>query len=148
MKNLYFFILFLLYIFVSFTDEPIQYTSDQVILLRRLGNQLNHLVAGKVFSNIQLIFIDCAANGLRLSGNQDDLPRGLFARAELYRLQGNYHSAWDDLEEAHDIAERGEMQLWLTDYHLLAGRVISHQLPVSSLQWAVIRWLKMAGRLH
>ena len=38
MKNLYFFILFLLYIFVSFTDEPIQYTSDQVILLRRLGN--------------------------------------------------------------------------------------------------------------
>ena len=82
------------------------------------------MVAGKVFSNIQLIFIDCAANGLRLSGNQDDLPRGLFARAELYRLQGNYHSAWDDLEEAHDIAERGEMRLWLTDYHLGASRLL------------------------
>jgi tetratricopeptide (TPR) repeat protein len=64
-----------------------------------------------------------AVDGLRKAGQQYFIPLGLFARAELYRLQGDFPSAWDDLEEAHDIAERGEMQLWLTDYHLAACRL-------------------------
>jgi tetratricopeptide (TPR) repeat protein len=69
-------------------------------------------------------YLNQAVDGLRKAGTQHHIPRGLFARAELYRLQGDFPSALDDLEEAHDIAERGEMRLWLTDYHLGASRLL------------------------
>jgi hypothetical protein len=48
------------------------------------------------------------------------LPRGLFARAACYRAQNKFAPAWADLEEAREIAERGEMKLHLADYHLEA----------------------------
>ncbi len=68
-------------------------------------------------------FLNDAVDGLRESGNQDELPRGLFARAELYRYQSKFKEAWTDLEEAKEIAERGQMNLWLADYHLEAARL-------------------------
>ncbi len=64
-----------------------------------------------------------AVAGLRESGNQDELPRGLLARAALYRVQGHFAKAWEDLNEVQEIAERGEMRLHLTDFHLEACRL-------------------------
>ena len=64
-----------------------------------------------------------AVDGLRKAGTQDHLPRGLLARAGYYRVTGDYKRAWGDLEEAKEIAERGEMKLWLADYHLESSRV-------------------------
>lgn len=61
--------------------------------------------------------------GLRDAGQQQELPRGLLARAELHRVKGDFDSAWDDLNEARDIAERGEMRLYLADFHLEATRL-------------------------
>jgi len=43
--------------------------------------------------------LNAAVDGLRQSGNQDDLPRGLLARAALRRVTGDPHGA------AHDLAE-------------------------------------------
>ena len=51
------------------------------------------------------------------------LPRGLFARAACYRAQNEFALALADLEEALEIAERGEMKLFLADYHLEASRL-------------------------
>ena len=51
------------------------------------------------------------------------LPRGLFARAACYRAQNEFALAEADLEEAREIAERGEMKLHLADYHLEACRL-------------------------
>jgi len=68
-------------------------------------------------------YLNKAVAGLRESGNQDDIPRGLFARAFLYRMQQDFPNAWDDLAEALEIAERGSMKLWLGDYHLEACRL-------------------------
>jgi transcriptional regulator with XRE-family HTH domain/tetratricopeptide (TPR) repeat protein len=68
-------------------------------------------------------WFDEAVNGLRKAGTQHELPRGLFARAGYYRITREYDKAWADLHEAIEIAERGEMKLWLTDYHLEAGRM-------------------------
>ena len=68
-------------------------------------------------------WLDEAVDGLRKAGGQDHLPRGLLARAGYYRAAGDYEKAWGDLEEVKEIAERGEMKLWLADYHLEAGRV-------------------------
>ncbi|HUV02859.1 MAG TPA: tetratricopeptide repeat protein [Desulfobacteria bacterium] len=79
-------------------------------------------------------YLNQAVAGLQEAGKQDYLPRGLFARAFLYRVQHNFHKAWDDLEEAREIAERGSMKLWLVDYHLEACRVINQQLAVGNKQ--------------
>jgi tetratricopeptide (TPR) repeat protein len=64
-----------------------------------------------------------AVDGLRQAGQQDDLPRGLLARAELYREQGEFEKAQRDIEEAVTIAERGEMGLHQADCHLEYARL-------------------------
>ena len=68
--------------------------------------------------------LDQAVDGLRAAGTQDYLPRGLLARAELYRQQGDYQEAEKDLQEVFEIAERGEMRLHLCDYHLAIARLL------------------------
>jgi tetratricopeptide (TPR) repeat protein len=68
-------------------------------------------------------FLNQAVDGLRNAGAQEFIVRGLLAQASLYRLQGDFHSAWSDLTEAKEIAERGEMKLYLADYHLEAARL-------------------------
>ncbi|UCE99251.1 MAG: TIR domain-containing protein [Planctomycetota bacterium] len=68
-------------------------------------------------------FLNKAVDGLREAGQQWFIPRALLTRAELYRYQQNWEKAWGDLEEAREIAERGEMGLYLADYHLEAARV-------------------------
>jgi len=69
---------------------------------------------------------------LRESGYQDDLPRGLLARAELYRVREQFAKTWEDLEEAREIAERGEMRLHLTNYNLEAARVCLAEIQSGS----------------
>ena len=77
----------------------------------------------KDFSQASRDYLNQAVQGLREAGTQHHLPRALFARALLYRLQGEFAPAWADLEEAREIAERGEMKLYLADYHLEACRL-------------------------
>lgn len=68
-------------------------------------------------------FLNQAVDGLREAGQQQLIPLGLLARAEMYQYQREFEKAWADLEEAAEIAERGEMNLWLADYHLEAARL-------------------------
>ncbi len=68
--------------------------------------------------------LDQAVDGLRAAGAQHHLPRGLLARAELYRQQGDYGKADQDLQEVFEIAERSEMQLHLCDYHLATAKLL------------------------
>ncbi len=68
-------------------------------------------------------YLNQAVDGLRESGYQYYLPLGILARAALHRMQQEFPKAWDDLEEAHEIAERGSMGLHLADYHLEAARL-------------------------
>jgi tetratricopeptide (TPR) repeat protein len=78
-------------------------------------------------------WLDEAVDGLRKAGTQEFMARGLLARAELLEfriknLEGKDREEclaeiWRDLDEAREIAERGEMKLWLADYHLESSRV-------------------------
>ncbi|MBW8040273.1 MAG: hypothetical protein FVQ85_09770 [Planctomycetes bacterium] len=68
-------------------------------------------------------YLGQAVDGLREAGTQDQLPRGLLGRAEYYRYAGEYEEAWGDLGEAREIAERGEMGLWLADCCLEGARL-------------------------
>jgi len=72
-------------------------------------------------------YLDQAVEGLRKSGDQDFLALALINRAEYYRHMKEYAKAQDDLSEARDIAELGEMKLHLCDYHLEAGRLCHAQ---------------------
>jgi tetratricopeptide (TPR) repeat protein len=72
--------------------------------------------------------IEKAVDGLRRSGNMDDLPRGLLTRAWLRFLDGactGPESAQEDLDEAWEIAERGPMKLFLADIHLYRARLFA-----------------------
>jgi tetratricopeptide (TPR) repeat protein len=69
---------------------------------------------------------DHAVDGLRRSGNMDDLPRGLLSRAWLRSLTSprtGTESAQSDLDDAWEIAERGPMPLFLADIHLHRARL-------------------------
>jgi hypothetical protein len=47
-----------------------------------------------------------------------DLPRGLLARAALFRKTGDFQPARRDLDEVKRITRRGEMRLHQCDAHL------------------------------
>jgi tetratricopeptide (TPR) repeat protein len=64
-----------------------------------------------------------AVEGLRQSGNEDFLPRGLLARAALRRVQGDLPAAEADLSEALEIADLGSMRLHECDAHLEWARL-------------------------
>ncbi|MCP4699684.1 MAG: hypothetical protein GY862_22965 [Gammaproteobacteria bacterium] len=60
-------------------------------------------------------YLDQAVAGLRQAGTQNHLPRGLLARAALYRELKESKKARADLAEAEEIAQRGGMELYLVD---------------------------------
>lgn len=64
-----------------------------------------------------------AIDALRKSGQMDDLPRGLLARAALLRETGELDRARRDLDEAMRIARRSEMRLFQCDAHLEYARL-------------------------
>ncbi|MEZ5536538.1 MAG: SEFIR domain-containing protein [Thiolinea sp.] len=69
-------------------------------------------------------WLDQAVASLRAAGQQDDLPRGLLARAALHRHTRDFARARQSLQEVFDIAEPSGMRLHLTDYHLEMARVL------------------------
>jgi len=64
-----------------------------------------------------------AVDGLRASGNNDELPRGLLARAAFRRSVGDWDGAARDLDEVEEIAEPGPMRLFLCDMTLERARL-------------------------
>jgi hypothetical protein len=66
---------------------------------------------------------DHAVEGLRTSGQNDDLPRGLLARAAYFRGSGDWAAAARDLDEVLEIAEPGAMKLFLCDRALERARL-------------------------
>lgn len=83
-------------------------------------------------------FLNQAVDGLREAGQQDNLSRGLLARASLYRHQKNFPAAWTDLDEAREIAEYGSMRLHLADYYLEACRVINEQSKMKNEEYEIM----------
>ena len=68
-------------------------------------------------------FLQRAVDGLRQAADMTYIPRGLLARAGLYRFKAEYGRAERDLAEVYRIATRGPMGLHLADYHLESARL-------------------------
>ena len=81
--------------------------------------------------------LDEAVEGLRVSGQNDDVPRGLSARAAFRRAIGDWDGAARDLDEAQEIAEPGPMRLFLCEIALERARLALARIeafaPLSAL---------------
>jgi hypothetical protein len=64
-----------------------------------------------------------AVEGLRASGRNDHLPRGVIARAAFRRAVGGWDGAKRDLDEAKEIAEPALMRLYWCDCALESARL-------------------------
>ena len=126
---------------------------------RLLGIALDHLSLGRAHLGLALAaprpaplgeeaetnfakaveHLDHAVEGLRQSGCEDDLPRGLLARGTLRRLRGDLPAAEADLSEAMEIAERGSMRLHECDAHLEWARLCRQQGDRNGLERHVTR---------
>jgi tetratricopeptide (TPR) repeat protein len=110
-------------------EQTLEWAKQQLGLL---SNALDHLTlgrawlmaaqdhpgtTGKVWDTAR-DFLDRAVEGLRLAGVQEFLILGLLARAAYFRLTHDFANARADLDEAKEIAEFGDMKLYLVDYHL------------------------------
>ena len=87
------------------------------------AEQMVHEGAGSCDLNKAKDHLDNAIETWRNSGLVWDLPRGLIARAALYRTINNEAGARRDLDEAMRIARRGEMRLLQCDAHLEYARL-------------------------
>jgi hypothetical protein len=72
-------------------------------------------------------YLNEAVAGLRKSGSLHSLPIGLLSRAAISRSQKKFDESWADLNEAHEIAIPGNMNLFLSDYHIEATRLLIAQ---------------------
>ena len=67
--------------------------------------------------------LDEAVDRLRTSGRNEQVPRGLLARAAFRRTVGDWDGAARDLDEVEEIAEPGPMRLYLCDCALERARL-------------------------
>ncbi len=80
-----------------------------------------------------LEFLDTAVEGLRKYGSNQHLPRGLIYRAHCHRLLRRFDLAERDLAEALEMAQLGDMKLFLVDYHLERARLcLAQNLPAEA----------------
>ena len=116
---------------LSRAEQTLEWTKTERFLL---DIALDHLSLGRahLFQALQegsqdftqaAEHLNQAVDGLRQAGNQDEVPRGLLARAEQYRVKGEFNKSQHDIEEAMTIAERGEMGLHQADCHLEYARL-------------------------
>ncbi len=110
----------------SLFDAPLaRLTMGKALMLKSLDSNSSDFSKSKDYFNQ-------AVDGLRQAGSQDYLPLGLLARANVFRLKNDFISSWADLDEVEEIAEYGQMRLYLTDYHLEACRNIQAQIADNS----------------
>ena len=116
------------------SQQVLQRAQQTLIWAKQAGGSLldialNHLSLGRAHLHQQQLsaaqqHLDQAVKGLRDASQQQYLPLGLLARAELHRQQGDYQEAEKVLKEVFEIADRSEMQLHLCDYHLATAKLL------------------------
>ena len=68
-------------------------------------------------------YLNAAIDGLSASGQNDQMPLALLARAAFCRSIGDWHAAQRDLDEVEEIAEPGPMRLFLCDMEFESVRL-------------------------
>ncbi|MBF0160967.1 MAG: hypothetical protein HQL88_01640, partial [Magnetococcales bacterium] len=101
-------------------EKTLQWATKRSMLLEIA---LDQLTLGQAHSGLKNwkeagAWLEKAVSALERAGGQDDIPRGLIARAAFYRLQQQWEKARGDLEEAWEISRRGGMTFYILQLHL------------------------------
>ena len=131
-------------------QQTLKWATDGGLSLLTIA--LDHLSLGRAHLQQQQLsaaqqHLDQAVNGLRAAGDQDLQPLSLLTRAELYRQQGDYGKADQDLQEVFEIADRSEMQLHLCDYHLAMAKLLRTRTDQDQNQPAITHHLQTAEKI-
>ena len=111
------------------TEEVLDRSSRTIELekaaRRPLHTAVHHLCIGQALgvSPEALDHLNQALDGFRSAGTIHYVPRGLLARASLYRLAGDLNASQRDLEELRILTTRSGMRLYVADYHLEQARL-------------------------
>ncbi|MBF0380410.1 MAG: toll/interleukin-1 receptor domain-containing protein [Magnetococcales bacterium] len=106
---------------VTDTEDLLSIALDK-LSLGRAYHQMSLSNKSQDFSHADK-WLNAAVKKLRQANALDELPRGLLARAALWRDMGSFVAARKDLAETFDICQRGNSLLFLTDYHLESARL-------------------------
>jgi hypothetical protein len=132
---------------VSCAEVERRATSAQTIALRKgwlLDIALDHLTlarvglvralwAGPVRQPVlDLPHVAAAVNGVRASGDMDELPKSLLSAAVYHFVRGEHDRARALLDEVQQIAERGPMPLYLADVHLHRARLFRDRAELAT----------------
>jgi hypothetical protein len=98
-------------------------TTRHVAVTESLQCPLVAATSSELMERARQLFDD-AITQLRASGQQDDLARGLLGRCVYRRDAGLFEECREDLIEAQEIAERGEMKLARVDCDLAWARYV------------------------
>lgn len=82
--------------------------------------------------------VNRAVDGLRAAGQQDDIPRGLLTRAWLRHRLNNPSGAKSDLDDAWQIAARGNMRLHMADIHLTRARLFGDRAELAKARSLIV----------
>jgi tetratricopeptide (TPR) repeat protein len=104
------------------TDSVLDIALDH-LTLARVGLVRAILTHGLPQPTLDLPHVAAAVNGLRGSGNMNDLPKALLTAAWYHFVRGELDQAKQWLDEAQQIAERGPMPLYLADILLHRARL-------------------------
>jgi len=113
--------------------EVIERAENSLIICRRIGNQLGigldqlmlaqaHAESGANDEECRRLF-DAAVVELRSANSDDYLPHALLWRAGFNRANHRWEAAGEDLTEVEEIADFGEMRLFLADSALERARI-------------------------
>lgn len=93
------------------------------LTLARVGLIRAILQADRSQPTLDLPHVPAALYGIRAAGTMNHLPRGLLTAALYHHVRGEPALAEKHLAEAQQIAERGQMRLYLADVHLHRARI-------------------------
>ncbi|KAF0106510.1 MAG: SEFIR domain-containing protein [Anaerolineaceae bacterium] len=124
-------------------DSLLAIALDNLSLGRALSQTSEVLETSEVSQAIT--YLNRAVDGLRQAGQQTELPRGLLARAEYYRVTGALEKCQRDLDEAFGVASRGGMGLYLADCHLGFARLKVSKLASLKVEGANLQTLQPAN---
>ncbi len=83
--------------------------------------------------------VQLSLDKLRLSGRQDLVPYGLLTRAWLCYSLKDFARAKTDLEEAWQIAARGNMRLHMADIHLTRARLFRDKAELAKARALIVQ---------
>lgn len=114
---------------IAYYQDVLSMALDHLTLARAA---LNRTILEKSEVTYSRSAIEDAVSGLRRAGTQHWIPAGLLTSAWLRFLEGKHigpDSAYENLNEAWEIAERGPMRLHMADIHLYRARLFHAVKP-------------------